>query len=145
MRRGKVRGTNADTGTRYLSLYNAVGVISSEIPLGDFVLRVFIVTTTVQSEKTVDDSVFDGTKKKNTTTLPTTHKDNELSRPTPAAASTVEPVNQRTPPRDIFMGAFAYADDVALLVPTIMSLNKLIDVCVSFAREYHVLFKPIKS
>ena len=91
-----------------------------------------------------DDSVFDGTKKKNTTTLPTTHKDNELSKPTPAAASTVEPVNQRTLPRDIFMGAFAYADDVALLAPTIMSLNKLIDVCVSFAREYHVLFNPIK-
>ena len=46
---------------------------------------------------------------------------------------------------DIFMGAFAYADDVALLAPTIMSLNKLINVCVSFAREYHVLFNPIKS
>ena len=26
-----------------------------------------------------------------------------------------------------------------------MSLNKLINVCVSFAREYHVLFNPIKS
>ena len=38
-----------------------------------------------------------------------------------------------------------YADDVALLAPTIMSLNKLINVCVSFAREYHVLFNPIKS
>ena len=46
---------------------------------------------------------------------------------------------------DIIMGAFAYADDVALLAPTIMSLNKLINVCVSFAREYHVLFNPIKS
>ena len=45
-----------------------------------------------------DDSVFDGTKKKNTTTLPTTHKDNKLSRPMPAATSTAEPVNQRTPP-----------------------------------------------
>ena len=44
------------------------------------------------------------------------------------------------------MGAFAYnADDVALLAPTIMSLNKLINVCVSFAREYHGLFNPIKS
>ena len=46
---------------------------------------------------------------------------------------------------DIFMGAFAYADDVALLAPTIMSSNKLINVCVSFGREYHVLFNPIKS
>ena len=31
---------------------------------------------------------------------------------------------------DIFLGAFVYADDVALLAPTIMSLNKLINVCV---------------
>ena len=46
---------------------------------------------------------------------------------------------------NIFIGAFAYADDVALLAPTIMSPNKLINVCVSFAREYHVLFNPIKS
>ena len=37
------------------------------------------------------------------------------------------------------------ADDVALLAPTIMALNKLINVCVSFAREHHVLFHPIKS
>ena len=36
MRRGKVRGTNVDTGTRYLSLYDAVEVIPSKIPLGDF-------------------------------------------------------------------------------------------------------------
>ena len=42
------------------------------------------------------------------------------------------------------MGAFAYADDVALLAPTIMAHNKLISVCVSFAREYHVLFNLIK-
>ena len=46
---------------------------------------------------------------------------------------------------DIFMGALAYADDVALLAQTIMALNKLINVCVSFAREYHDLFNPIKS
>ena len=46
---------------------------------------------------------------------------------------------------DIFMGAFAYADDVAPLAPTIMSLNKLINVCVSFARKYLVLFNTIKS
>ena len=26
-----------------------------------------------------------------------------------------------------------------------MALNKLINVCVSFAREYYVLFDPIKS
>ena len=45
----------------------------------------------------------------------------------------------------ICMGAFAYADDVALLVPTIMALNKLITACVSFAREYHVLFDLIKN
>ena len=44
-----------------------------------------------------------------------------------------------------FLGAFAYADDVALLAPTIMALNKLSNVCVSFAREYHVLFDPIKG
>ena len=41
MRRGKVRGTNIETGTRYLSLYDAVEVIPSEIYLGDLVLRVY--------------------------------------------------------------------------------------------------------
>ena len=47
---------------------------------------------------------------------------------------------------DIFMGSFAInADDVALLAPTIMTLYKLINVCVSFARKYYVLFNPIKS
>ena len=39
MRRGKVRGTNIETG--YLSLFDAVEVIPSEIPLGDFVVRVY--------------------------------------------------------------------------------------------------------
>ena len=33
------------------------------------------------------------------------------------------------------MGAFACADDVALLAPTIMAHNKLITVCVSFAQN----------
>ena len=33
----------------------------------------------------------------------------------------------------------------ALLAPTIMALNKLINVGLYFAREYHVLFNPIKS
>ena len=42
---------------------------------------------------------------------------------------------------DIFICAFA----VALLASTIMALNKLINVCVSFARKYHVLFNPIRS
>ena len=174
MRRGKVRGTNVDTGTRYLSLYDAVEVIPSKIPLGDFVLRVYCDNNRTkckhcgltnhphykcpdkpQTQRTcfrcfstshmardcnndivcrfckrpghserecearqefrdrksyeeyysdilegrqTDDSVFDGTKKKNTTTLPTTHKDNKLNRPMPAATSTAEPVNQRTPP-----------------------------------------------
>ena len=41
--------------------------------------------------------------------------------------------------------SYAYADDAALLAPTFMALNKLINVCVSFAREYHVLFDHIKS
>ena len=46
---------------------------------------------------------------------------------------------------DIFMGAFVHADDVALPAQTIMALNKLINVGLYFAREYHVLFNPIKS
>ena len=33
---------------------------------------------------------------------------------------------------DIFMGVFAYADDVALLALTVMELNEFINVCVSF-------------
>ena len=46
---------------------------------------------------------------------------------------------------DNFMGVFAHADDVALLAQTIMALNKLINAGLYFAREYHVLFDPLKS
>ena len=45
----------------------------------------------------------------------------------------------------MFMGAFAYSDDVARLALTDIALNKLINVFVSFAEEYHVPFNPIKS
>ena len=43
------------------------------------------------------------------------------------------------------MGAFAYVDDVAVLASIIMALNKLINVFVSFARQYYVFFNPIKN
>ena len=43
-----------------------------------------------------------------------------------------------------FMGAFGYADDVALVSPTLTSLRLLLSVCDDFGREFNVLFNPDK-
>lgn len=45
----------------------------------------------------------------------------------------------------MFMGAFAYADDIVLLSPTRLGLRKLLDICNNFSTEYHVNFNPTKS
>ena len=44
-----------------------------------------------------------------------------------------------------FIGAAAYADDIALLAPTAASMSKPLNVCSLFSNEYNVLFNPSKS
>ena len=46
---------------------------------------------------------------------------------------------------NVFCGSFGYADDVILLSPTLMSMNKLLSICERFAVEYDVLFNSKKS
>ncbi len=46
---------------------------------------------------------------------------------------------------DLFCGAMGYADDVALLSPTVSGMDKLLNVCSSFAKEYDVKFNASKS
>ena len=45
----------------------------------------------------------------------------------------------------VFCGSFGYADDVILLSPTLMSMNKLLNICERFAVEYDVLFNSKKN
>ena len=44
-----------------------------------------------------------------------------------------------------FAGAFGYADDVALIAPSLYALKKMISLCESYAERYHITFNPIKS
>ena len=46
----------------------------------------------------------------------------------------------------MFVGALAFADDLALLwlSPTITGLKRLIDICSEFGKEFNVLFNPSK-
>ena len=46
---------------------------------------------------------------------------------------------------NIFCGALAYADDVTILGPSLMSLNLLLDVVKKFGDEYYVLFNASKT
>ena len=45
----------------------------------------------------------------------------------------------------LFSGALAYADDLVLLAPTVLSMSKMLKVCDEYAKEYHVMFNPKKS
>ena len=38
------------------------------------------------------------------------------------------------------MGAVGYADDVALLAPSLQALHKMLGICDSFGNDYSVLF-----
>ena len=42
-------------------------------------------------------------------------------------------------------GAFGYADDIALISPSIYSLKKMIRICESYAAKYYITFNPSKS
>ena len=42
-----------------------------------------------------------------------------------------------------YAGAFGYADDIALVSPSIYGLKKIISICESYARDYHITFNPL--
>ena len=44
-----------------------------------------------------------------------------------------------------YAGAIGYADDIALISPTSYGLKNMLTVCESFALDYHITCKPIKS
>ena len=44
-----------------------------------------------------------------------------------------------------YAGAFGYADDIALISPSLYGLKKMIHVCESYAEIYHITFNPSKT
>ena len=44
-----------------------------------------------------------------------------------------------------YAGAFGYADDIALVSPSLYGLRKMISICESYAKDYSILFNPKKS
>ena len=44
-----------------------------------------------------------------------------------------------------YAAAFGYADDIALVSPSIYGLKKMITICESDAQDYHIIFNPAKS
>ena len=46
---------------------------------------------------------------------------------------------------NICVGSFGYADDVALVAPTLYVIDKIIKVCEIFADKIGLLFNPLKS
>ena len=44
-----------------------------------------------------------------------------------------------------YVGALSYADDITLLCPSIKGLNKMLDICNSFADMYDIKFNAKKS
>ena len=45
----------------------------------------------------------------------------------------------------MFVGAFIYADDVTLLVPTSMALKAMLNTCTDFAASHNLLFNASKT
>ena len=46
---------------------------------------------------------------------------------------------------NVFVDAFAYADDIALLAPTTRAMRLFLDICDDFAQEYAIVFNAKKS
>ena len=46
---------------------------------------------------------------------------------------------------NVFVGALAYADDIALLAPTTRAMRLMLDICVDFSQEYAIVFNAKKS
>ena len=44
-----------------------------------------------------------------------------------------------------YAGAFGYADDIALLAPSLQCLNGMISICEEYARSHSITFNPNKS
>ena len=44
-----------------------------------------------------------------------------------------------------FAGAFAYADDIALVSPSLSGLRQMIHICEQYAMEYSIVFNPVNS
>ena len=44
-----------------------------------------------------------------------------------------------------YAGAFGYADDIALVSPSIYGLKKMISICETYAQDYHITLNPAKS
>ena len=44
-----------------------------------------------------------------------------------------------------YAGAFGYADDIALISPSLYGLKKMIQICESYAIRYHITFNTSKS
>ncbi len=44
-----------------------------------------------------------------------------------------------------YAGAFGYADDIALVSPSLIGLRKMISICETYATEYSIMFNPNKS
>ena len=44
-----------------------------------------------------------------------------------------------------FACAFAYADDIALVSPSLSGLRQMIQICEQYAMEYSLVFNPVKS
>ena len=45
----------------------------------------------------------------------------------------------------MYAGAFGYADDIALIAPSIYSLEKMIMICKTYADKFKITFNPAKS
>ena len=45
----------------------------------------------------------------------------------------------------MFVGAFIYADDIAILAPTSTSLNKMLDTCKQYAEDVNLTFNTSKT
>ena len=44
-----------------------------------------------------------------------------------------------------YAGAYSYADDIALVAPSIYYLKEMVNICKQFAHEYHIIFNTSKS
>ncbi len=45
----------------------------------------------------------------------------------------------------VFTGAFCYADDLKLLIPSVWAMHQLAHICKRYAQIFHVLFNSKKS
>ena len=44
-----------------------------------------------------------------------------------------------------YVGAFGYADDIALAAPSLSSLKQMINICEQFAESHSITFNPSKT